>query len=123
MNWSGSRRRRQHADAHATRCETEVFTDRDPIPYLMAWLDRRSGVGQDARSLDVTIAFKAGDRGTSGRAIDDYYRHYQGPSNLSALQFTRDNREALVKAGWTILYPPKTTAPAASSLPATSEQP
>ena len=31
-----------------------------------------------------------------------------GRPSLSALQFTRDNREALVKAGWTILYPAET---------------
>jgi len=53
------------------------------------------------------IAFKAGSEApVAGQST--VYRHYQGPSSLSALQFTRDNREALVKAGWTILYPAET---------------
>ncbi|MFO1344023.1 OmpA family protein [Casimicrobium huifangae] len=86
----------------------EVFTDRDPIPYLTAWPGSTlKAAGRSPDSLDVTIAFKAGNEApVAGQST--VYRHYQGPSNLSALQFTRDNREALVKAGWTVLYPAET---------------
>lgn len=90
---------------NAPAARPEVFTDRDPIPYLTAWPGSTlKAAGKTQESLDVTIAFKAGTEApVAGQST--VYRHYQGPSNLSALQFTRDNREALQKAGWMILYP------------------
>ena len=83
----------------------EVFGDRDPIPYLTAWPGSKlTAAGHTQESLDVTVAFKAGSEApVAGQST--IYRHYQGPSDLSALQFTRDNRDALGKAGWSILYP------------------
>jgi len=83
----------------------EVFSDRDPIPYLTAWPGSTlKAAGRASGPLDVTVAFRGNNEApVAGQST--IYRHYQGPSNLSALQFTRDNREALVKAGWTVLYP------------------
>lgn len=84
----------------------EAFGDRDPIPYLSAWPGSTlKAAGRSTDPMDVTLAFKPGtDAPVPGPSY--VYRHYQGPPTLSQLQFMTDNREALIKAGWTILYPP-----------------
>lgn len=89
----------------APAARPETFTDRDAIPYLTPWPGSTlKNAGRVADSLDVTIAFPGNEPPVAG--LSTIFRHYQGPSTLSLLQFQRDNREALVKAGWTILYPP-----------------
>lgn len=86
--------------------KVESFTDRDPIPYLTPWPGATlKNAGKAQESLDVTIAFPGTEAPVAGQST--VFRQYQGPSTLSLLQFMRDNREALVKAGWNVLYPPQ----------------
>lgn len=83
----------------------ENIGDNDAIPYLTPYPGSKLlGGGRANGPLDVTIAFKAGSEApVAGQST--LTRNYQGPGGLSRLQFVRDNREALVKAGWSVLYP------------------
>ncbi len=71
----------------------------------MPWPGSRlKAAGRAGESLDVTIAFKAGTEAPVA-GLSTVYRHYQGPPDLSLLQFVSDNRDALLRAGWNVLYP------------------
>ena len=85
----------------------ENIADKDAIPYLTPFPGSKLlGGGRANGPLDVTIAFKAGTEApVAGQST--LTRNYQGPASLSRLQFVRDNREALVRAGWSVLYPPE----------------
>lgn len=98
---------------NAPAAKPETFGDKDPIPYLTPYPGStfKSG-GRAVGPLDVTLAFKAGTEApVAGQSTMG--RSYQGPATLSKLQFVRDNRGALVKAGWTVLYPAENDAEAA----------
>jgi len=85
--------------------QPEKFGDAADIPYLAPYPgSKRKGEGHGNDPLDVTEPGKSGGEPVlvgSGTLV----RSYQGPSTLSALQFMADYREALTKAGWTVLYP------------------
>lgn len=82
-----------------------VLTDADDFPFLPPWPgSTRTYAGHGDEPMVVSIPGKADDEPRlvgSGMAT----RSYQGPATLSSLQFIRDSRAALVKAGWKILYP------------------
>lgn len=83
------------------------YTDAEPIPFLAPYPGSKPlGAGHADGPLDVSMAFAGGTSAEPmlvGSSVVS--RAYQGPSTLSALQFIRDNRDALVKAGWTVVYP------------------
>ena len=87
----------------------EKFTDKDKIPYLTPYpgATLQDGSGHTDGALDVSLAFSNGGANNEGVLVGTgvVSRFYQGPTTLSSLQFTSENREALVKAGWTVLYP------------------
>ena len=89
----------------APGAKPERIGDGQPIPYLMPYPGSTLvGGGRGDGPLDVTLAFPDDkEPPVAGRAV--LTRNYKGPSSLSRLQFMRDNREALVKAGWTVLFP------------------
>ena len=93
--------------------QPERIGDKDAIPYLTPWPGSTLvGGGRGNGPLDVTIAFKgSGEAPVAGQST--ITRNYKGPGSLSRLQFVRDNREALAKAGWTVLYPDAKDAEAA----------
>lgn len=87
------------------------YTDAEPIPFLAPYPGSKPlGAGHADGPLDVSVAFASGASAEPmlvGSSVVS--RAYQGPSTLSALQFMRDNREALVKAGWKVVYPDQGT--------------
>lgn len=85
----------------------ETIADNAPIPYLTPWPGATLVSGNRSQGpLDVGIAFPSGTEApVAGQST--LSRNYKGPTHLSKLQFVRDNREALIKAGWTVLYPAK----------------
>lgn len=85
----------------------ETIADNAPIPYLTPWPGATFASGNRSQGpLDVGIAFPSGTEApVAGQST--LSRNYKGPANLSKLQFVRDNREALINAGWTVLYPAK----------------
>lgn len=83
----------------------EKFTDADPIPYLPLFPGSTLKQGGHASDpLDVTPPGSGdADQQLVGSAVSN--RNYQGPTTLSGLQFVRDGRQALLKAGWKVLFP------------------
>lgn len=85
--------------------QPEKVGDKEDFPYLPPYpgSTRKDG-GRGNGPLDVSLPGKSDSEPMlvgSGVA----YRSYQGPSTLSKLQFVRDYREALLKAGWKMQYP------------------
>ena len=83
----------------------EVLTDADDFPFLPPWPgSTRKYAGHADEPMLISIPGKAESEAMSvGTGVAS--RSYQGPATLSSLQFVRDSRAALVKAGWKILYP------------------
>ena len=82
----------------------ETIADKDDFPYLPPWPgSKREYGGRAAGSLDITTPGSGEEARLVGTTI--MARNYKGPSTLSKLQFIGDFREALLKAGWSVLYP------------------
>lgn len=102
----------------------EVFTGTQNFPYLspMPGSSPPDGAGADG-PLDVSLAFGANastDPVLVGSAVAT--RSYQGPKTLSTLQFMSEQRVALTKAGWQVLYPESDTDKASGLLIARYQQ-
>lgn len=93
-----------------------VITDADDFPFLPPWPgSTRTYAGHGDEPMLISIPGKADDEPRSvGSGVAT--RDYQGPATLSSLQFLRDSRAALVKAGWKILYPDEKQLTGYSSL-------
>ncbi|MBL8524695.1 MAG: OmpA family protein [Betaproteobacteria bacterium] len=83
----------------------EKVADKDDLPYLLPYPgSTRKGVGRSDGPLDVSLPGKSGSEPQMvGTAV--VTRSYQGPGTLSKLQFASEYRDALVKAGWKMIYP------------------
>lgn len=85
----------------------ERFGDKADFPYLAPPAGSKpTGAGRADGALDVSLAFASNGKGEAvGVGSGVQSRSYQGPATLSKLQFTEDYRNALVAAGWTVMYP------------------
>ncbi|MET0210104.1 MAG: OmpA family protein [Burkholderiaceae bacterium] len=88
----------------APAAQPEKVGDNDDLPWLSPYPgSKRKGGGRADGPLDVSIAGDAEPR-LVGNGVQT--RTYDGPKSLSLLQFNTDYRDALAKAGWTIVFPP-----------------
>lgn len=85
--------------------KAEVLTDADDFPFFPPWpgSTRKNSTHADGPLLVSPPGTAEADAMLVGTGV--LTRSYQGPATLSSLQFLRDSRDALVKAGWKILYP------------------
>lgn len=106
----------------APAAKPEVITDADDFPFLPPWPgSTRKYAGHADGSMLISIPGKAESEAMSvGTGVAS--RNYQGPATLSSLQFVRDSRAALVKAGWKILYPDEKSLTEFSSIVAHYDQ-
>lgn len=82
----------------------EKFSARDDFPWLPPYPGAmRKDAGFSDGPLDVTVPGTTGEPLLVGGGVS--MRSYQGPATLSKLQFIGEYREALIKAGWRVLYP------------------
>ncbi|BBB68185.1 hypothetical protein UNDYM_3932 [Undibacterium sp. YM2] len=89
--------------------QPEKFSAKDDIPYLPPWPgSKRTGEGHGNEPLDVAEPGKSQEAQLVGQAVE--IRNYQGPTTLSKLQFIGEYREALIKAGWTVIFPASAAA-------------
>jgi len=89
--------------------QPEKFSAKDDIPYLPPWPgSKRTGEGHGNEPLDVAEPGKSQEPQLVGQAVE--IRNYQGPSTLSKLQFIGEYREALIKNGWTVIFPASAAA-------------
>ncbi|MFZ6746244.1 OmpA family protein [Undibacterium sp. JH2W] len=89
--------------------QPEKFGVKDDIPYLLPWPgSKRIGEGRGEGPLDVAEPGKNQEAQLVGQAVET--RNYQGPTTLSKLQFIGEYREALVKNGWTVIFPASAAA-------------
>ncbi len=87
----------------------EKFTLKDDIPFLPPWPgSTRVHEGHSTEPLDVAEPGKSQEPQLVGQTYDA--RSYQAAKTVSKLQFIGEYREALVKAGWTVLYPSSAAA-------------
>lgn len=93
----------------------EKIGAKDDFPYLAPWPgSKRISEGRDTRPMDVAEPGKGQEAQLVGQGVDT--RSYQGPGTLSRLQFVGEYREALLKAGWQVLYPSAATVAEHGSL-------
>lgn len=82
----------------------EKVSDKQDLPYLPPWPgSKRTGEGRADGPLDVGEPGKGEEPRLVGQGV--VIRSYQGPATLSRLQFVSDYREALLAAGWSVVYP------------------
>lgn len=90
---------------HPPAADQGRIDDREDIPFLTPY--PRSvliGGGRRLGPLDLTILASPGvDAPLAGTAVIS--RNYNGPSDLTRLQFIRENYQAFIRAGWTVAYP------------------
>ncbi len=90
--------------------KAEKIGDKDDFPYLPPYPgSTRKDAGRGDGPLDVSLPGKSDNEAMLvGTGV--MTRNYQGPSTLSKLQFIADYREALIKAGWKVIYPDEKNA-------------
>lgn len=82
----------------------ERYTLKDDVPWLPPWPGaRRTGETRNNEPLDISEPGRGGEAQLVGQGFDS--RDYQAPPALSQLQFIGEYREALLKAGWQVLFP------------------
>ncbi len=87
----------------------EKYTLKDDIPFLPPWPgSTRLQEGHSTDPLDVAEPGKGQEPQLVGQTYDA--RTYQAARTVSKLQFIGEYREALLKAGWTVLYPASAAA-------------
>lgn len=89
------------------KAQPEVFANNQNVPYLSPMPGSSAPEGARADGpLDVSLAFGTNastDPVLVGSVVQT--RSYQGPKTLSTLQFMSEQRAALTKSGWQLLYP------------------
>lgn len=84
--------------------QRERYTLKDDVPYLPPWPgSRRLGETLNKEPMDIAEPGRGGEAQLVGQGYEA--RDYQAPPALSQLQFIGEYREALLKAGWQVLFP------------------
>lgn len=84
--------------------KAEKIADKDDLPYLPPYPgSARKGAGHASGPMSITRPGTNEEAVLVGNGVTT--RSYQGPSTLSKLQFVSEYRQALLNAGWQVIYP------------------